>query len=58
MHYALDREVVQRRKNMLYGELMMDLVPFPPPSMNSWTQHMYYCCHIFLTYLLLINSIL
>ena len=40
----------QRRKYLLYGELI-DSFWFPLPSMNSWTQNMYYYCHIFLTYL-------
>ena len=33
------------------------LVPPPPPSISSWTQHMHYYYHIFLTDLF-VNSIL
>ena len=44
MCYVLDKEVVA--KVLLYGELMDGfLSSSPPPSINSWTQHMHYYYH-------------
>ncbi len=54
--YVLDREVVAEKEGFVVcranGRI---LVPSPPSSMNSWTQHMNYYYHIFLTDYLLIN---
>ena len=40
----------QTRKDLWHGELMDGFWSPPlPPSMNSWTQHMHYYYHVFLT---------
>ena len=50
MYYVLDRELVADKEGVVVwranGQI---LVPSPPPSMNSWTQHMHHYYHIFLT---------
>ena len=50
MYYVLGREVVgEKEEFVVWRANGRILVPFPPPSMNSWTQQMHYYYHIFLT---------
>ena len=47
---CIDREVVAEEKGfVIWRANGWILVPSPPPTINSWTQHMHYYNHIFLT---------
>ena len=45
----MNREVVAEKEGFVVWRANGRILdPSPPLSMNSWTQHMYYYCHIFL----------
>ena len=59
MYYVLDREVMAEKEGFIVWRANRQiLVPSPPPSMDSWIQHMHYYYHIFLLSYLLINRML
>ena len=57
MSYVLDKEVVVERERFVVWRANGRIwVPSPPSSINSWTQHMHYYYHVFLTYLFVKKS--